>query len=149
MRAIHRYEQRTGFLQIVRAREGQDPFRPGKTSTSRSFKLGMMPKIGPSRQSKRTYALGPLLPSSQSSPTPVRSATKSYKGYRIRMLSQLQNSIWYPEALIMKDRGAASLGMPIFDKQTYLLKAEADPQTLKLVKRWVDQQKNEIRGDSK
>jgi hypothetical protein len=64
-----------------------------------------------------------------------------YTGYRIRLLSQLQNGAWYPEALILKDIGAATVGTPVFDKQSYLMKEDANAQALKLAKRWVDQQK--------
>jgi hypothetical protein len=64
-----------------------------------------------------------------------------YTGYRIRLLSQLQKGVWYPEAVILKDVGAASIGTPIYDKHAYLLKADADLQALKMAKRWVNKQK--------
>jgi hypothetical protein len=64
-----------------------------------------------------------------------------YKTYRIRLLSQLQKGVWFPEALVLKNVGVASIGTPIYDKQSYLMKDEADVQALKLAKRWVDKHK--------
>ncbi len=34
-----------------------------------------------------------------------------YKAYRVRLLSQLREEAWYPEALVFKDMATASVGM--------------------------------------
>jgi hypothetical protein len=55
-----------------------------------------------------------------------------YKTFRIRVLSKLQNSMWYPEALILSDTATGSVGTPIYGKQPYLMKENADLHALKL-----------------
>jgi hypothetical protein len=64
-----------------------------------------------------------------------------YKAYRIRLLSQFQQGVWYPEALVLTDTATGSIGTPIYDTQAYLLKDEADGRALTLAKAWVDKQK--------
>ena len=40
-----------------------------------------------------------------------------YKTYRIRLLSQLQKGVWYPEALIISDTATGSISTSIYYKQ--------------------------------
>ena len=54
-----------------------------------------------------------------------------YKTYRIRLLSNLRDGAWYPEALVLSDSAPGLIGTSIFDKQAYLMKDEADVQALK------------------
>lgn len=37
-----------------------------------------------------------------------------YNAYRIRLLSQLKNGVWYPEALVLADTATGSVGTPIY-----------------------------------
>ena len=63
-----------------------------------------------------------------------------YNAYRIRLLSQLKNGVWYPEALVLADTATGSVGTPIYDTQAYLMKDEADRRALTLAKAWIDKQ---------
>lgn len=66
-----------------------------------------------------------------------------YKAYHIRLLSQLKDGLWYPEALVLADTATGSIGTPIYDTQGYALKDMADERALTLAKQSVDAKERE------